>query len=287
MTQIKLVSSNKTFGGYQKVYSHHSKELECEMKFAIYLPPQLEDESVRLPVLYWLSGLTCDENNFIQKAGAQRYAAEHGIIIVCPDTSPRGIDIAGQDDDWDFGSGAGFYVDAAKEPWSKHYNMFTYVTKELIELISVNFPTVDGVQSISGHSMGGHGALICSLRCPGLYKSVSAFSPICNPCECAWGKKAFAGYLGDNTALWKEWDATELVKKYTGPPTELLIEIGTDDNFLKQGQLLPDNLFDACAAARVACVYNKRDGFDHSYFFIATYIGEHIAYHAKVLKASN
>lgn len=287
MTQIKLVSSNKTFGGYQKVYSHHSKELECEMKFAIYLPPQLEDESVRLPVLYWLSGLTCDENNFIQKAGAQRYAAEHGIIIVCPDTSPRGIDIAGQDDDWDFGSGAGFYVDAAKEPWSKHYNMFTYVTKELIELISVNFPTVDGVQSISGHSMGGHGALICSLRCPGLYKSVSAFSPICNPCECAWGKKAFAGYLGDNTALWKEWDATELVKKYTGPPTELLIEIGTDDNFLKQGQLLPDNLFDACASARVACVYNKRDGFDHSYFFIATYIGEHIAYHAKVLKASN
>lgn len=286
MTQIKLVSSNKVFGGFQKVYSHQSKELACEMKFAIYLPPQLdENSSIRVPVLYWLSGLTCDESNFVQKAGAQRYAAEHGIIIVCPDTSPRGVDIPGQDDSWDFGSGAGFYVDAIKEPWSKHYNMFSYVTKELIEVITVNFPTLDGVQSISGHSMGGHGALICSLRCPGLYKSVSAFSPIANPIQCPWGQKAFAGYLGEDKQLWNEWDATELVKRYNGPPTELLIELGTDDNFLNQGQLLPDNLFDACAEARVACVLNKRDGYDHSYFFIASFIGEHIAYHAKVLKA--
>lgn len=157
MTQIKLVSSNKCFGGYQKVYSHYSKELECEMKFALYSPPQSEDSSVKLPVLYWLSGLTCNENNFIQKAGAQQYAAEHGIIIVCPDTSPRVSDIPGQDDAYDFGSGASFYVDAITDPWNKHYKMFTYVTKELIEVINHNFSTTEGVQSIFGHSMGGHG----------------------------------------------------------------------------------------------------------------------------------
>lgn len=157
MTLIKLVSSNKCFGGHQKIYSHSSKELECEMKFAIYLPPQSEDASIKLPVLYWLSGLTCNETNFIQKAGAQQYAAEHGIIIVCPDTSPRGVEIAGQDDAYDFGSGAGFYVDAITDPWNKHYKMFTYVTKELIEVINHNFPTIEGLQSIFGHSMGGHG----------------------------------------------------------------------------------------------------------------------------------
>lgn len=186
MTKIKLVSSNKCFGGLQKIYSHYSKELECEMKFAIYLPSKSEEANVKLPVLYWLSGLTCNETNFIQKAGAQRYAEEHEIVIVCPDTSPRGLDIKGQDDAYDFGTGAGFYVDASTDPWNKHYRMFSYVTRELIEVINHNFNTIEGVQSVFGHSMGGHGALISALRCPGLYKSVSAFAPIANPSECPW-----------------------------------------------------------------------------------------------------
>lgn len=285
MTQIKLISTNKSFGGYQKTYSHHSKELSCEMKFAIYLPPQSDDPSTKLPVLYWLSGLTCNETNFIQKAGAQKYAAEHGIIIVCPDTSPRGLDLDDQDDVYDFGTGAGFYVDAITDPWNKHYKMFTYVTKELIELINHNFATLEGVQSVFGHSMGGHGALISALRCPGLYKSVSAFSPIANPTQSAWGKKAFTGYLGENSELWNEWDATELVKKYNGPQLQLLIDQGADDEYLHSGQLLPQNLIEACRSARVACIYNKREGYDHSYFFIATFINEHIEYHAKFLKA--
>ncbi|XP_031638428.1 S-formylglutathione hydrolase [Contarinia nasturtii] len=284
MTQIKLVSSNKSFGGYQKIYSHFSKELECEMKFAIYLPPQSENATVKLPVLYWLSGLTCNENNFIQKAGAQQHAADHGLIIVCPDTSPRGVEIAGQDDAYDFGSGAGFYVDAITDPWNKHYKMFTYVTKELIEVINHNFPTVEGVQSIFGHSMGGHGALISALRCPGLYKSVSAFAPISNPIQCAWGQKAFKGYLGEEKRLWNEWDATELVKTYNGPHLQILVDQGQDDQFLTEGQLLPENLIEACLDSRVGCIYNKREGYDHSYFFIASFVGEHIAYHAKSLK---
>jgi len=284
MTQIKLISSNKSFGGHQKIYSHHSKELECEMRFAIYLPPDSDESSVKLPVLYWLSGLTCNETNFIQKASAQKYAAQHNIIIVCPDTSPRGLDLPGQDDAYDFGTGAGFYVDAITDPWNKHYKMFTYVTKELIEVISHNFAIIENVQSIFGHSMGGHGALISAIRCPGLYKSVSAFAPIANPTRCAWGKKAFTGYLGADTNLWNEWDATELVKKYNGPPIQLLIDQGTDDEFLEE-QLLPENLLMACKDANVICVYNKRHGYDHSYFFIATFIGEHIAYHAKFLKS--
>lgn len=284
MTQIKLISSNKCFGGYQKTYSHHSKEVECEMKFAIYLPPGSDEPSVKFPVLYWLSGLTCNELNFIQKAGAQKYAAEHNIIIVCPDTSPRGLDLPGQDDSYDFGTGAGFYVDAITDPWNKHYKMFTYVTKELVEVINHNFPTIENAQSIFGHSMGGHGALISALRCPGMYRSVSAFAPIANPMQCPWGKKAFTGYLGTDTSLWNEWDATELAKKYNGPPLQLLIDQGTDDEFL-EGQLLPENLLMACQDANVICVYNKRHGYDHSYFFIASFVSEHIAYHAKFLKS--
>lgn len=286
MTQITLISSNKSFGGYQKIYSHHSKELACEMKFAIYLPPQSDDATVNLPVLYWLSGLTCNETNFIQKAGAQKYAAEHGIIIVCPDTSPRGINLPGEDDAYDFGSGAGFYVDAITDPWNKHYKMFTYVTKELIELINHNFSVLENVQSIFGHSMGGHGALISALRCPGVYRSVSAFAPIANPIKCPWGQKCFTGYLGENTDEWTEWDATELIKNYNGPQLMLRIDQGGDDEFLHKQQLLPENLIDACrGGGRVACVYNLREGYDHSYFFIASFIEEHIAYHAQALKA--
>lgn len=193
------------------------------MKFSVYLPPKaLAGE--KLPVLYWLSGLTCTEENFMIKSGFQRYAAENNLIVVGPDTSPRGVQIEGQDDSWDFGSGAGFYVDATEEKWAKHYRMYSYVTKELPQIVEAELPVVPGSRSISGHSMGGHGALICSLKNPGVYKSVSAFAPISNPSECPWGVKAFTGYLGSDKEAWKAWDATHLVQQYSGPPLELLID---------------------------------------------------------------
>uniref|UniRef100_U5EZ10 S-formylglutathione hydrolase n=1 Tax=Corethrella appendiculata TaxID=1370023 RepID=U5EZ10_9DIPT len=282
MTKITLISSNKIFEGYQKTYSHTSKELSCEMKFSIYLPVAANE--TKMPVLYWLSGLTCNELNFVQKAGAQKYAAKHGIILVCPDTSPRGIEIAGQDDSWDFGSGAGFYVDAIVDPWSRHYKMFSYITHELIDVINNNFPTIHDRQSIFGHSMGGHGAFICALKNPGLYRSVSAFAPISNPINCPWGVKAFTGYLGENKDEWKSWDSTELVAAYNGPSLELFIDQGKEDNFYTDKQLLPENLVEACRSAQFPVILNMREGYDHSYFFIATFIGEHIDYHARFLK---
>ncbi|CAH1957740.1 unnamed protein product [Acanthoscelides obtectus] len=278
------VSSNKSFGGFQKVFSHDSKELGCNMKFGVYLPPQAE-ENKKLPVIYWLSGLECSEANFIQKAGAQRYAAEHGVIIVNPDTSPRSLNIPGDSEAWDFGVGAGFYVNATQEPWKKNYRMYSYVTEELPAVVAKNFGVAEGKQSIMGHSMGGHGALICALKNPGMYKSVSAFAPICNPCQCPWGEKAFNGYLGPREGGdWASWDATELVQKYNGPPLELLIDQGLEDNFLKQNQLLPENLIKACKAAGVPAILKKRDGYNHSYFYIASFIGEHLEYHVKHLK---
>jgi len=220
----------------------------------------------------------------VQKAGFQRYASEHGIIVVCPDTSPRNIE--GLDTSalsWDFGYGAGFYVDATTELYKKNFRMYSYVTSELIEVVEGNFPASEK-RSIFGHSMGGHGALVSALKNPGLYQSVSAFAPICNPLNCAWGKKALGGYLGNDEATWKEYDATELVGKYNGPPLELFIDQGSDDQFLKENQLLPGNLTQAAAKAQVPFVYQLRDGYDHSYFFIASFIGEHIAYHARFLK---
>lgn len=299
---VNLVSKNKCFAGEQRVYSHASKELGCEMKFSIYLPSKALDDTkgttcnpiflrsltffkslFSVPVLYWLSGLTCTESNFVQKAGGQRLADKHGLIIVCPDTSPRNVNIPGEDDSWDFGSGAGFYVDASQAPWATNYRMFSYITKELIETIDANFPTIPGQQSIFGHSMGGHGALVCSLKNPGLYKSVSAFAAIANPIECPWGKKAFAGYLGDDTEQWKNWDATELVKNYNGPPLELFLDQGSADDFLTAGQLLPNNLVEAARSAQLPCILNMREGYDHSYFYIATFVDEHIEYHARFL----
>lgn len=191
--------------------------------------------------------------------------------------------VPGEDDSWDFGSGAGFYVDAAAAPWSQNYRMYSYVTKELIETINANFPALPDVQGIFGHSMGGHGALICSLKNPGLFKSVSAFAPICNPTQCPWGKKAFAGYLGPDEETWKEWDATELVKKYQGPPLELFLDQGSADDFLTAGQLLPNNLLEASRSAQVPCILKMREGYDHSYFYISSFVEEHIAYHARLL----
>ncbi|KAJ8734742.1 hypothetical protein PYW08_013992 [Mythimna loreyi] len=288
MESVTLVSSNKIFGGHQEVYSHESSELNCKMNFSLYLPPQAEGGDVKLPVIFYLSGLSCSEQNFITKSGFQRYAAEHGIIVVGPDTSPRGVKIPGDDDSWDFGVAAGFYLDASKEPWSKNYRMASYVNKELHELVVQNILShvADPERvGIMGHSMGGHGALISTLRNPGLYKSASAFAPICNPMQCPWGVKAFNGYLGEDKSKWAEWDATELVKKYDGPPLTLFIDQGDSDQFYLQKQLLPENLVEACRSVGVPVILNIRDGYDHSYYYISTYIGEHFDFHAKILKA--
>ncbi|XP_059479781.1 S-formylglutathione hydrolase [Neocloeon triangulifer] len=279
--EIKEVSSNKCFAGFQKVFSHQSASTKCEMKFAVYLPAKAVDNTP-CPVIYWLSGLTCNELNFVQKAGAQKIASELGIILVCPDTSPRGCNIAGEDDSWDFGTGAGFYVDATEEAWKINYRMFSYVTVELPEVVNKNFPT-NGKQSIMGHSMGGHGALVCALRTPGFYSSVSAFAPICAPTECPWGHKAFSGYLGADKAKWDEYDACKLVSKYSGPPLGILVSQGESDQFLKDGQLQPEKLVEACAKSCMPVILNRDEGYDHSYFYIATFINDHIAHHAKFL----
>lgn len=281
--KMEQVSSAKSFGGVTKVYSHNSDELKCSMKFAVFIPPQAELGKV--PVLYWLSGLTCTEQNFTTKAGAQRAAAEHGIMLIMPDTSPRGCNIDGEDESYDFGSGAGFYVDATEDKWKTNYRMYSYITKELPALVNSSFPVQVGNQSIFGHSMGGHGSLICFLKNPGMFKSVSAFAPICNPMNCAWGKKAFTGYLGSDQEKWKEYDACELAKNYSGPPCHVLIDQGKADNFFVDGQLLPDNFSNACQK-NPACNVTLRmqEGYDHSYYFISTFVEDHINHHAKYLK---
>lgn len=275
---MELLSSTKSFGGWLKRYRHESSAVNGEMIFAIYLPPQAEQKSV--PVLYWLSGLTCNDENFTQKAGAFRKAAELGLAIVCPDTSPRGTDYPGEHDSYDFGSAAGFYVNATVEPYSKTYRMYDYVVKELPELVEANFPVTDK-RSISGHSMGGHGALICALKNPGTYQSVSAFAPIANPTNCPWGEKAFTGYLGEDRAQWEEWDATLLVANASeGLP--LFIDQGEADNFLAE-QLKPEALEAACKKAGHPITLRRQPGYDHSYYFIASFVDDHLEHHFKAL----
>lgn len=289
MSTLNLVKSQKTFGGMTNVYEHESSSTGTKMTVSIFLPPQVADETKKAPVLYWLSGLTCTHLNFIEKAGAQRIAAECGVILVCPDTSPRGTDIPGEHDSWDFGSGAGFYVDATSEAFSKNYNMYTYVTSELPEILRQSLPVADtSCASIFGHSMGGHGALTLGLRNPGMYRSVSAFAPICNPCECPWGVKAFTGYFGaDNKSNWYAHDASMLVKAFkstTGNPLKILCDQGTNDSFLKDGQLLPDALVSGSAEnPDVDLNMRMQSGYDHSYFFIASFVEDHIRFHAKEL----
>jgi len=286
-TEITELSCVKCFGGFQKVYSHQSGALKCEMKFAVFIPPKPEEDEdeVEYPVLYWLSGLTCTEQNFITKAGAQKTASEEGILIVAPDTSPRGCEIEGEEDSWDFGTGASFYVDATEEPWKANYQMYTYITFELPALIKANFSINEDSQSIMGHSMGGHGALMCFLKNPGMYRSVSAFAPICNPINCPWGQKAFKGYLGEDEETWKEYDSCELVKSYSGPLTNILIDQGTADNFLSSEQLLPQNFVEACEAANMPIILRMQEDYDHSYYFIASFMDGHIKHHAQYLKA--
>src|SRR5690606_11576570 len=261
-------------------YRHRSQVLGCEMTVGVYLPPQAET-GARLPVLYWLSGLTCTEQNFITKAGAQRYAAEHGVIVVAPDTSPRGDEVADADG-YDLGKGAGFYVNATQEPWSKHYRMYDYIVQELPAWVEANFPARDA-RAISGHSMGGHGALVIALRNPGRYRSVSAFSPIVAPSQVPWGEKAFSAYLGEDREAWKQYDATELVAQ-AREKLPLLVDQGGGEEFL-DGQLRPQLLQAACEAAGHPLQLHLRPGYDHSYYFIASFIGDHLAHHAAALAA--
>ncbi len=277
---MRLIEQIKEFGGWLNRYQHESVSCRCTMTFSVYLPPQAETEKV--PAVYWLSGLTCTDDNMRTKAGAQRYAAELGIALIIPDTSPRGDDVPDVPERYDLGKGAGFYVNATQAPWAKHYRMYDYVTVELPALVEASLPLIPGVKSISGHSMGGHGALICALREPGAYRSASAFAPICHPCIAPWGEGCFSAYLGDDRAQWNTYDATELVK--SGQPLiPLLIDQGTDDEFLAE-QLFPQDLQAAYAERGGSLTLRMQPGYDHSYHFIASFIGEHLAYHAKALR---
>lgn len=275
---MKQLENHRIFHGEQQVWQHFSGSLNCEMKFAIYLPDTAQTQ--KLPVLYWLSGLTCNEQNFITKSGFQRHADEHNVIVVAPDTSPRGENVA-DDDAYDLGQGAGFYLNATQGEWASHYQMYDYITKELPDLIKQNFPT-NGKQAIFGHSMGGHGALTIAFKNPEKYQSVSAFSPIVAPSQVAWGQKAFATYLGENQADWQDYDSVALLEKHR-PTLPILIEQGDKDNFLAE-QLQPERFCQMADKLGVAYQFNLRSGYDHSYYFIASFIGEHIAFHAKHLK---
>lgn len=279
---LENISCQKSFGGWHKRYRHRSSSLNCDMVFAVYLPPQAESGE-KLPVLYWLSGLTCTDENFMQKAGAHRLAAELGLIIVAPDTSPRGADVADDPDKaYDFGLGAGFYLNATQQPWSRHYRMYDYVVSELPELIEANFPVSDK-RGISGHSMGGHGALVCALKNPGRYQSVSAFAPIANPVDCPWGEKAFTGYLGTDRSRWREWDACSLIGK-AQEKLPILVDQGDRDDFMAN-QLKPGALESAAKAAEHPLTLRIQPGYDHSYYFISSFIHDHLRHHARALKA--
>jgi len=279
---MEQVGNNLIFGGEQLRYKHISSELTCEMHFSVYLPPQAKQGKV--PQVYWLSGLTCTDENFVQKAGAQQYAAEHGVAIIAPDTSPRGDGIPDDDEAaWDFGLGAGFYVDATEAPWSKHYRMYSYITSELPELINENFPVLSNKVSIMGHSMGGHGALTIALKNPGHYQSVSAFAPISAPTQCPWGHKAFSNYIGADKSEWSKHDSCELVASST-EKLHLLVDQGSADNFLEE-QLKPELLKQACSNNDHPLTLRMQDGYDHSYFFIASFIRDHIEWHAKHLNS--
>lgn len=276
---IENLSSNKSFGGWHKQYSHVSSTLNCTMRFAIFLPPQAST-GAKVPVLYWLSGLTCTDENFMQKASAQRLAAELGIAIVAPDTSPRGDDVA-DDDGYDLGKGAGFYVNATQAPWNRHYQMYDYVVNELPELIESMFPVSDQ-RSISGHSMGGHGALVIALRNAERYQSVSAFSPITNPVNCPWGQKAFTAYLGSDTSTWREYDASLLMRD-AQQQVPALVDQGEADNFLVE-QLKPEVLVAAASVSDYPLELRSHEGYDHSYYFIASFIEDHLRFHAQHLQ---
>ncbi|MEX2470010.1 MAG: S-formylglutathione hydrolase [Pseudohongiellaceae bacterium] len=280
---MEQISSNQCFGGQQNRYRHFSTTAICEMTFSVFLPEELASGVQRkLPVLYWLSGLTCTDENFVQKAGAQRIASELGLIIVCPDTSPRGDEVPDAEGEaYDLGKGAGFYVNATREPWQKHYQMYDYITEELPELMAKKFPVDPDRQSIFGHSMGGHGALSIALKNPGRYRSASAFAPISSPTRCPWGQKALKAYLGDDAEAHRQYDTVELINSCRHP-VPMLVDQGSADQFLEE-QLKPNLLVEAANRAGYPLSYNNRSGYDHSYFFIATYIENHLRFHHGLL----
>ena len=276
---VTLVSEHRCFEGLQRFYAHESAECRTEMRFSIFVPPQAQSRPV--PVLYYLAGLTCTEETFMIKAGAQRVAAALGLMLIAPDTSPRKARIPGDDAAWDFGLAAGFYVDATQAPWSAHYRMYSYVTRELPRIVGSLGVRLSDRVGIFGHSMGGHGALICALRNPQQYASVSAFAPIAAPSQCPWGLKAFTGYLGDDRRTWSQYDATELVgaHRYAG---RILIDQGTADKFLDE-QLKPALFEAACRKSGTELELRYRDGYDHGYYFIASFVEGHLRHHAQRL----
>lgn len=277
MAEFSIISEQKCFDGVQGVYSHEAPSIGGAMRFSLFKPPAaLDGETV--PVVTYLSGLTCTEENVTVKAGFQRAAAELGLMVVAPDTSPRHTDYPGERDEYDFGSGAGFYVDATEAPWSGAYKMYSYITKDLAAVVAANFPADMARQGIFGHSMGGHGAITIALKHPETYKSVSAFSPICSPMRCPWGEKAFTGYLGTDREAWRAYDASELVRE-SSSQAKILIDQGSHDQFLEE-QLKPDLLVEACEAAGHPFELRMQPGYDHSYFFIATFMEDHLRYHA-------
>ncbi len=280
-TSVQTTAENRCFGGTVSFHSHPSEATSGEMRFSVYTPPQAADGPV--PVLYYLAGLTCTEETFQIKAGAQRYAAEHGLLLVSPDTSPRDAGIPGEDEDYDFGTGAGFYLDAEREPYSQNYNMYSYVTGELPALVEADFPADPDAQGVFGHSMGGHGALVLALRNPDQYRSVSAFAPAAAPMRSPWGEKAFSNYLGSDRESWRAYDATELIGggKFSDGRT-ILIDQGLEDQFLEE-QLYPHVFEEACAAAGQPFTLRRHEGYDHSYYFISTFMEDHIRHHAAVL----
>ncbi|NCN85100.1 MAG: S-formylglutathione hydrolase [Sphingomonadales bacterium] len=272
---METVSTNRSYAGTQGVYSHASAETGTDMTFAVYVPDH--DEGAKLPVLWYLSGLTCTHANVMEKGEYRRAASDLGLIIVAPDTSPRGEGVP-DDDAYDMGQGAGFYVDATEEPWSKHFRMRSYIEQELPDLIAAEFHVDMSRQGIFGHSMGGHGALTIALRNPDRYISVSAFSPIVSPLQCPWGDKALGGYIGDDRAAWRQYDACALIED-GARVTDLLVDQGTSDNFLEE-QLKPHLLTEACAKAGIPLSLNMREGYDHSYYFISTFMADHLLWHA-------
>ena len=281
---METLSEHVCFGGVQGFYRHASSEIGLPMQFSVYQPPQAKDRKV--PVLFYLAGLTCTEETFMIKAGAQRFAAQHGIMLVAPDTSPRKTGIAGEADSWDFGTGAGFYVDATQAPWSAHFRMYSYVLHELRAAILHAFPARPDRIGIFGHSMGGHGALVLALRNPDVYASVSAFAPIAAPMQCPWGQKAFSHYLGEDRAAWQQYDASELMRARTALfPRGILIDQGLGDKFLTE-QLLPEQFEAACSAAGQPLELRRHAGYDHGYYFISSFIEDHLAFHQRMLGAA-
>jgi S-formylglutathione hydrolase len=279
---IETLSEHRCWEGTQGFYRHESRVIGLPMRFAVYRPPLPAKQ--RVPVLFYLAGLTCTEETAATKAGAQRIAAELGLMVVSCDTSPRNTGIAGEADDWEFGAGAGFYLNATQQPWAKFYRMYDYLLDELRQTVLANFPADPGRIGIFGHSMGGHGALVLALRNPQIFKSVSAFAPICSPTRCAWGKKALPRYLGEDPSSWGAYDAVELVKA-AGRPLfpQILVDQGLADKFLHQSQLLPELLEEACATARQPLRLRRHEGYDHGYYFISTFIEDHLRFHAAAL----